>query len=324
RRGEIAYLKTYGYRDVGHNLPLTANSVMSAASLTKAAFATVVMELVQRGTLDLDKPIAQYLPKPLPEYAKYSDLRGDGRYKTITLRMLLDHTSGFANWRWFEKDRHLAIHFQPGSRYAYSGEGMDLAQMVVETVTGKTVAVLMRELLFQPLGMTRTSIIWEPKFEDDVANGYDEKESLLERSKPTQANVAGSMQTTIHDYAIFLSGFLRHRLLDARTTSEMLRRQITINSAHQFPTLAPETTTENAAIGLGYGLGWGLYKSPAGPAFFKEGHDDGWRHLALLFENGDGILIMTNSSNGEAIFKPLIDSLLGPTAFPFQWEGYTP
>ena len=104
----------------------------------------------------------------------------------------------------------------------------------------------------------------------------------------------------------------------------MLRAQIRIHSAHQFPSLAPETTTANDAVQLGYGLGWGLYTSPFGPAFFKEGHDEGWRHLALCFTNGSGILIMTNSSNGEGIFTPLIDALLGPTAFPFDWEGYTP
>jgi hypothetical protein len=68
-----------------------------------------------------------------------------------------------------------------------------------------------------------------------------------------------------------------------------------------------------------------LYASPYGRAFFKEGHDEGWRHLALCFdEKRSGILIMTNSSNGEGIFKPLLDALLGPTHFPFEWEGYTP
>jgi hypothetical protein len=71
-------------------------------------------------------------------------------------------------------------------------------------------------------------------------------------------------------------------------------------------------------------LGWGLYSSPYGKAFFKEGHDEGWRHLVLCFRNGSGILIMTNSSNGEGIFKPLIDSVLGVTSFPFDWEIYTP
>jgi len=104
----------------------------------------------------------------------------------------------------------------------------------------------------------------------------------------------------------------------------MLRPQVKIHSAHQFPSLATETTSANDAIQLSYGVGWGLYSSPYGPAFFKEGHDEGWRHLALCFKNGDGLLILTNSSNGEGIFKPLIDSILGSTAFPFDWENYTP
>lgn len=70
--GKIVYLKTYGFRDVKKNLPLTPDTVMSAASLTKPAFATVVMRLVQRGVLDLDKPIEQYLGKPLGDFAPYS------------------------------------------------------------------------------------------------------------------------------------------------------------------------------------------------------------------------------------------------------------
>jgi CubicO group peptidase (beta-lactamase class C family) len=65
--GKIAYLKAYGYRDTEKRLPLTPNSVMTAASLSKSAFAAVVMRLVQDRVLDLDKPIHEYLPKPLPE-----------------------------------------------------------------------------------------------------------------------------------------------------------------------------------------------------------------------------------------------------------------
>ncbi len=95
--GRIAYLKTYGLRDKEKNLPLTPDSVMTAASLAKSAFATMVMELVEQHVLDLDRPIYQYLPKPLPEYPALCDLAGDPRYKLITLRMCLDHTTGFPN-----------------------------------------------------------------------------------------------------------------------------------------------------------------------------------------------------------------------------------
>ena len=63
---------------------------------------------------------------------------------------------------------------------------------------------------------------------------------------------------------------------------------------------------------------------PMGRRFFKEGHDEGWRNLPLCFRNGDGILVMTNSSNGEGIFQPLVEALLGETGSPFDWDGYTP
>lgn len=321
----IAYLKSYGLRDTEHNLPLTPDSVMTSASLSKATFAVLVMSLVREKVLYLDKPISQYLPKPLPEYPHYADLQGDPRWQRLTLRILLSHTSGFPNWRAFEDDHKLHIHFDPGTRYAYSGEGIDLAQFVVETVTGKSLTDLMQQRIFTPLHMTRTSMVWQPAFESDFANGYDEYGRSLGPENRTHPDAAGSMQTTLRDYATFLSALMYSKPLGIPTTGLIFNRQIAIHSAHQFPSLDEETTTANDAIGLSYGLGWGIYFSPHGKAFFKEGHDEGWRHLALVFrEDGDGILILTNSSNGEGIFKPLIDTLLGPTNFPFEWENYTP
>jgi CubicO group peptidase (beta-lactamase class C family) len=259
------------------------------------------------------------LRKPLPEYEKYADLQGDDRYKKLTLRILLSHTSGFPNWRWFEDDRKLKIHFEPGTRYAYSGEGIQLAQLVVETVTGKSLTALMEEDLFRPLGMTRTSMVWEPRFESDFANGYDEHGQSLGPQKHSKPGAAGSMQTTLRDYATFLSAIMRYQILDPKTSAEMFRPQVKIHSTHQFPSLAPETTSAHDTIQLSAGLGWGLYTSPYGNAFFKGGYDDGWRHQGLCFSNGVGILIMTNSSNGDGIFKPVFDSILGKTSFPFDW-----
>jgi len=322
--GKIEYLKAYGSRDTEKRLPLTPDSVMTSASLSKAAFSCLVMLLVQQHVLDLDTPISRYLPKPLPEYPRYADLKGDERYQKLTLRILLSHTSGFPNWRAFEDDRKLRIHFDPGTRYAYSGEGIDLAQLVVETVTHQSLTDLMNEKLIGPLHMTRTSMVWEPRFESDFANGYDEYGRSLGPEKRATPDAAGSMQTTLRDYSVLLSAIMRRQVLSTRAVGWMLSPQIQIRSAHQFPSLDPATSTANDGIRLRYGLGWGLYSSPYGKAFFKEGHDEGWRHLVLCFNNGSGMLILTNSSNGEGIFKPLIDAILGPTSFPFEWENYTP
>ena len=323
--GKIVYLKAFGSRDTEKNLPLTVDSIMSVASLTKAAFAYMTMQLVDEGVLDLDRPVYQYLPKPLPEYPKYADLATDERYKRITARMLLSHTSGFANFRGAEEDGKLKIHFEPGSKFAYSGEGINLLQMVVETITKEPLEQLMQKHVFQPLGMTRTSMVWQDRFESNYASNYDEDGKLQAPPKWHETFAAGSMLTTVSDLSRFVQAVMEGRLLRKKTAEQMLSAQIQITSKHEFPTIGDEITDENKAIRLSYGLGWGLYWTPYGKAFFKEGHNDGWRDYTVCFDKQkSGILIMTNSANGEGIYKALLETLLRDTFTPIEWERYTP
>ena len=323
--GKVAYLKAYALRDKEKNLPLTPNSVMAAASFTKVAFGYMVMQLVQNNVIDLDKPVYQYLPKPLPDYPRYADLAGDPRYKLITARMLLSHTAGFPNFRWLNKNHKLNINFQPGTRFAYSGEGMELLQLVVETVTGKQLEELMRERVFEPFGMTRSSMIWQQRFENNYANGYDEYGRSLGPERRRKADAAGSMQTTLSDFARFVQAVMAGKRLPRETWQQMLSPQIAIPWKHEFPTLEFVPTDANKPIRLSYGLGWGLYWTPYGKAFFKEGHTDGFMNYVVCFDRPKtGLLIMTNSSNGEGIYKDLLEKLMKNTWTPIEWEGFTP
>jgi CubicO group peptidase (beta-lactamase class C family) len=321
----VVYQKTYGFRDKERKLPMTPDSVLNAASLTKGTFAYMVMQLVDEKALDLDVPVYRYLPKPLPEYPNYQDLSADPRYQQITARMLLDHTSGFPNFRWLNEDHKLNINFAPGSRFAYSGEGMELLQFVVETKTGKPLNELMEERVFRPLGMARTSMIWQPQFDSNYANGYDEYGRSLGPFRISKADAAGSMSTTLADFSRFLQAVMAERGLSEKTAEAMLSPQIQITSPHEFPTLSVETTEVNKPIDLSYGLGWGLYHTPDGEAFFKEGHADGFRNYTVCFlQNKTGILIMTNSANGEGIYEELLETLLRNRFTPIEWEGFTP
>lgn len=323
--GKVAYLRTYGLRDKEKNLALTPDSVLTAASFAKVAFAYLVMQLVEDKILDLDKPVFEYLPKPLPDYPQYNDLAGDPRYKLITTRMLLSHTAGFPNFRWLNEDHKLNINFDPGTRFAYSGEGIELLQQVVETVTGEPLEELMRRRIFEPFGMTRSSMVWQERFESDYANGYDEWGRSLGPERRPKAAAAGSMQTTLKDFAGFLEAVMQGKGLQRETRELMLSPQIQIISKHEFPTLENATTDENKPIRLSYGLGWGLYWTPYGKAFFKEGHAEGFRNYAVCFDGKKtGLLIMTNSSNGEGIYKELLETLLKNTFTPIEWEGFTP
>jgi CubicO group peptidase (beta-lactamase class C family) len=322
--GKVVYAKAYGLRDVQAEAPMTLDSVVTGASLSKVVFAHLVMQLVQTGKLALDKPVYQYLNKPLPQYRGYEDLSSDLRWKEITARMLLSHTAGFPNWRRFNDDQKLNINFTPGTRFAYSGEGIDLLQLVIEEITQAPLAKLMRERVFLPMGMRRSSMIWEGDFESDFANGYDETQHPVVLQRRKKGEAAGSLQTTLRDFSMFMQAIMQNKILSKNTTEEMLRAQIAITSKHEFPTLRYEPTDENKAIALSYGLGWGLYTTPFAKAFFKEGHDDGFRHYTVMFRNGTGIVIMTNSDNGEGIYKALLETLLKNSYTPLTWEGFPP
>lgn len=320
----IVYLNSYGYKNKAKQELNDTATCFYAASLAKSLFAFMVMQLVDEGKIDLDKPLYEYLPKPISEYENYKELAGDDQWKLITARNCLDHTTGFPNWRQLNPhgNNKLEIFFKPGGRFAYSGEGIYLLQMVIETITGQTLEVLAREKIFQPFGMYRTSFLWQPAFETDYAVGHDRKEDTLHKRRSGSANAAGSMETTIADYARFLLAVMQGKEISQKSWQEMFSPQIRINSKAQFPSLRTDTTNKNNNIQLSYGLGWGLFNTPYGRAFFKEGHDDGWGHYAIgIPEKQIAVLIMSNSSNGESIFTKLVEKITGVT-IPWKWEGY--
>ena len=320
-----SYTRGYGLRDVEQHLPFNDTTVTYGASFTKAAFAYMVMQLVDEGKLSLDRPVGEYLTKPLPEYPNYADLASDPRWKLFTARMLLSHTSGLPNWRWIRADRKLDIEFEPGSRYSYSGEGIALLGFVAEQITGQSLTALMHDRVFAPLHMTRTSMVWDPAFEGDHAIGYDSAGKSLGAQKRTRANAAGSMVTTAHDWALFIAAVARGDGLSKRARETMLAPQVRINSVYQFPTPRPETTTRDDAIKLSYGLGWGLFWTPHGKAYFKEGHDDGWANYSVTFDDSrTAIVIVSNSLNAEGIFPGLLAELIGDRWTPSVWEHWAP
>ncbi len=325
---KIVYTKTYGYKDKEKNALIDTSTVFYAASFSKAVFAYIVMQLVQENVLDLDKPVWAYLNKPLPLYPGYNNLSDDEIWKLITVRDCLRHTTGFPNWRWLNPkgNNEIEIFFTPGERYAYSGEGFALLQIAVEEATGKKLEVLAQERIFKPFGMTRTSYVWQTSFDDNFAFGYDSSGQLLKRKKRINANAAGSMETTIADYSRFIEAVMQGKGLDAKNKSEMLKAQIAIHTKHQFPSLNTDTLEDPYKnIDLSYGLGWGLFKCSYGNAFFKEGHDDGWQHYNINFPDKKiSLIIMTNSSNGESIFKELLEKIIGDICTPWEWENYQP
>ena len=325
---EPVYVNAFGYKNGEKKELLDENSIMLGASLSKAVFAYIVMQLVQEGVLELDQPLYTYLDKPLPEYDEYKDLATDDRWKLLTVRTCLSHTTGFPNHRTMNPrgNGKLEFFFKPGTRYAYSGEGISLLQFVVEHITKKSLEDLATERAFEPFGMDRSSFVWQDRFEENFADGHDITGYPMNYiGRWTRANAGGSLLTTTTDYTKFVAAMMRGAGLDSSVRQTMLSPSIRIKSKHQFPTLSGETTDQYDSIDLSYGLGWGLFNSVYGTAFFKEGHGPGWQNYNVNFpDRKTSILIMSNSDNGEKIFKDLLETVIGDTITPWEWEGYIP
>ena len=327
------YSRAFGAADLPAGRPLRTDTELYGASLSKAVFAVLVMKLVEQGIIDLDTPLQDYLDEPLwknrstSERAWHEDL-GDlrePRIRRITARMCLSHTTGLPNWRWFEPDQKLRIHFEPGERFSYSGEGMTLLQIVLQQLTGKPLEQLMHEHIFGPYGMRTSSYTWQARFERDYALGHRADGTVYEKDKDNAARAPSTLETTTADYARFMAAVLRGDGLRQASWNEIFRPQVRIRSKSQYGPGAAEETGANDAVELSYGLGWGLFRTPHGWGAFKEGHGDGFQHYSVVFPAKRlGVLLMSNSDNAESIFGPLLAVAIADTYMPLEWLGYVP
>jgi CubicO group peptidase (beta-lactamase class C family) len=152
---KLSWIIPLGVRAAGSPEPVTASTLFQAASLTKQATAYAAFALRARGKLDFDTPLVAYVDD-LPNPAA----------RAVTARHVLSHSSGFPNWRFAESGKplpDLVPAFTPGSRYQYSGEGYFYLQRVLEQITGSGFGQILHDLVFQPLGMTSSTVVWDPE-----------------------------------------------------------------------------------------------------------------------------------------------------------------
>ncbi|HWF65712.1 MAG TPA: serine hydrolase domain-containing protein [Acidobacteriaceae bacterium] len=335
--GHVVWTYAFGFRDVEHQLPMTTDTDMGAASITKPVFATWVMRLGEEHRIDLDQPIAKMLSQPLNDYAPYrdsaADLVRDPQWQLVTPRMLLSHTSGLGTLLGIEHDHKFHLHFRPGSHYAYSNAGYSLLQFAIEQKLNLSIAQSMQDDIFTPLDMTRTSMVKQPSFAENAALPYDANGDLITRRVyPThrqtdhpRASAAGSMTTTVNDLSRFLTAYLAGKILEPSTRAEMLTSQLAIHTLHEAPTLSTETGTEGDRVGLSAGLGWVLLtRTRYGLAFSKEGWVAGIQNYLICFtRSGTCMILLTNSNNGTLAFRPLLEKLIGDNATPWEWMRLT-
>lgn len=324
--GRVVHVGAYGKRNAAGE-PLLADTVMYGASLTKAVFAYWVMKLVDEGRLDLDRPLASYLAKPLPEYPNdpksgpWRHLANEQRWRDLTARMLLTHSSGFANFAFLEPDRRLRMHFDPGTRYAYSGEGLILLQFVLEHGLKLDVGAEMQRRVFDHLGMARTAMMWRADFRPNLADGWTAEGKTVPHDERSKVRVAGSMDTTIADMALMAAAYVNGDGLSPASAAELTKPQLPITTATQFPTLQPELPPEKRRTDLASGLGVIVFNGPQGAGFYKGGHNDSTGNTWVCVKQGKRcVVILANDVRAERAFPRLVEYILGETGVPWRWE----
>lgn len=332
--GKVGYVHAYGIRNAKGD-PLTTDTVMYGASITKTVFAYTVMQLIDQRKLNLDVPIKDDLDNPLPTYGPdpvfpdkhgpYKDLANDARWEKITPRMCLTHSTGFNNFWFIEPDQKLRIHFEPGTRYSYSGEGMILLQFVIEH--GRKAQGLGLDLgdltnaNFERLGMTRTSLVWRNDFAANLADGWNDQGQPQQHDQRSKVRVAGSMDTTISDLPKFVAALVRGDGLSADSRAEMTKPQLHITTAHQFPVFGPDLPVNEQRNDLYAGLGVVVFNGPQGHGFYKGGHDGQTANTMVCLEASQRcVVILSNDVRSEAGFAELVRFILGDAGVPYDWE----
>ena len=306
RQNKLTYSKGYGLTKADSTQRVTSATIFEAASLSKPVFAYAVLQLVEAGLLDLDKPLYQYLP--------YPDVAADERYQKITARLVLSHRSGFPNWRKNRASNQLSMAFAPGQRFGYSGEGFVYLQKVVEKLTGKPIKEVMVERVLKPLSMTNSSFIWQPAFNAHVAQPHDETGKTEPKYKPEQANMAYSLHTTADDYARFIHAILTPTGLKASTIDQMLTPQ------SQLPQRFADTTT--LSPGLFWGLGFGLERVGRDTYFWHWGDNGSFKcYVTANRTRKDAVVYFSNSANGIDIADRILALTLGGQHPAFAFLG---
>lgn len=284
--GKLTQIKVYGTLEGKTAAPY--NSLFNVASLTKPVTALTVLRLISLGKWNLDESLDKYWIDP--------DIAKDPRHKKLTTRIILSHQTGFPNWRWQKADHKLSFEFDPGSKYQYSGEGYEYLRKAVENKFHKSLEVLAKELVFEPLGMHDTSYIWnEKKDAERIVIGYDKNGNPYDIVKNSQPSAADDLMTSVEDYGKFLIAVMNNDLLSKTVFKEMETRQV--------------DTKKNKYFGLGfeiYDLGNGEF------ALSHGGSDKGVNTLVVMLpKTKQGLVIFTNVDDGHKIYELLINYYLG-------------
>ncbi|NOX70837.1 MAG: beta-lactamase family protein, partial [Gammaproteobacteria bacterium] len=294
--GEIVYTRATGIANRDTGSAVDEDSIFEAASLSKPVFAYFVLRLVGKGVLNLDVPLHTYLPM--------EELAYDPRYRSVTARMVLSHTTGFPNWRWFDPapvERNIErgtmyMKRNPGE-FGYSGEGYNYLAEVIAHLTNNdmtTIDDLFQEEVAKPLGMQHSAFVRTGFIGEHKVSGHKQGKVADDRwprsfpdDTPLTFGAAGRLHTNAQDYALFMTGMIEGRGLRPELRNEFFKEQSRLPEDSETRRLTGETA---------WGLGIAIEPTPYGIRYEHGGNNGNFQSGMMVFlESGLGFVFFTNS-----------------------------
>jgi len=271
RNGKVVFAKGYGFANIELSVPATEETIYEIASLTKPFTATAIMMLVEEEKISLEDPASKYFPE------------APATWRSITIRHLLNHTSGLSDFfaipalrsesgfeweREYRPEELLHLIYQtllqapPGEKWSYSNMGYYLLGLVIEKVTGNTYEQFLSRRIFQPLGMTVTRRLSRKDIIQNRASGYTWEHDVVKNAQPTSVTWAfseGGLVSSAADLARADAGLFTAKLLKEATLQQMWS-----------PSRLNDGTTAK------YGLGWNIGSDPAHRQIYHSGNKPGF------------------------------------------------
>ncbi|PAP75273.1 serine hydrolase domain-containing protein [Rubrivirga marina] len=303
--GEVVYQSAYGTANLTHSVPMTVDTRSNIGSTSKQFTAFALLLLEQRGELDLDDDVREYVPE-LPDFGE-----------TVTLRNLLTHTSGYREFlnalavggRRLDEGDHVdraeivaliqrqpELQNAPGTEWNYNNSGYGLAALVVERVTGQPFPEWMAENVFEPMGMEHTVVRATPStLVPNSAQGYVSGDEGWKDARDLGGAIgAGGIYSTLGDLARWMGRYWTPTLGGQDAVDQMTTRYV----------LADGDTTS-------YGLGLFIEKLGSVTRIHHGGADSAHRSsFAFVPELDFGVIVLTNSPAD-------VDALAGQVAEAF-------
>jgi len=308
RDGKVVYSRAFGVRELGKKETLTPENVFHFASVSKTFTATAIVQLIEKGKLKLDEPLVTYLP-----YFRLAD----ERYKDITIRQIVNHTSGITRVEDLEWDKpqfdegaaeryvrslsNDTLRAAPGIHYFYTDKAVDMMADLISKVSGIPFEEYVKENIFKPLGMDHSSFIYP-----EIDNALRTTGHMGNPAKPSKVypyNRAHTPSSTLNSNVVDMSHWLianlnrgelnGHRILKADSYDLLWKPSTSLDIESEFNAFQLEHFMQFSPVT--HGINWYLGEFHGHFVVFHAGVDTGFRSFEILLPNElIGVVIASN------------------------------